>query len=155
MTNTKTILIAEDSEQDLQMLLRSFHNAGVQNPFHVVRDGLAAIHYLGGTGAYQDRSKFPFPSILLLDLNMPRKDGFDVLAFLREHSLSTNLLTVVLTGLADSRLIDKAYMLGAHSFLRKPTRPEELQNLANFFKDHWLLASPPHQLHPSIDVRQH
>jgi CheY-like chemotaxis protein len=139
MSAEKTILIAEDSEQDLQMLLRAFQSAGVQNPVKVVHDGLEAIHYLAGVGIYADRAQYPFPSILLLDLNMPKRDGFDVLTFLEENSLSTKLLKIVLTGLSDRRLIDKAYHMGANSFLHKPTRPEDLQNLVHFFKDYWLI----------------
>ncbi|MDB6053748.1 MAG: response regulator receiver protein [Verrucomicrobiales bacterium] len=141
MSLEKTILIAEDSEQDLQMLLRAFETAGVQNPLRVVRDGLAAIQYLAGKGIYANREKFPFPTILLLDLNMPKKDGFDVLNYIGEHLLNSKLLTIVLTGVSDRRLIDKAYDMGANSFLNKPTRTEDMKNLVTFFKDYWLILN--------------
>jgi CheY-like chemotaxis protein len=143
MSAEKTILIAEDSLQDLQMLLRAFESAGVQNPVKVVHDGFEAIQYLAGEGIYSDREQYPFPSILLLDLNMPKRDGFDVLNFLEQNALSKKLLKIVLTGLSDRRLIDKAYHMGANSFLHKPTRPEDLQNLVHFFKEYWLIFNKP------------
>ncbi|MDB6055083.1 MAG: putative response regulator, CheY [Verrucomicrobiales bacterium] len=141
MSSEKTILIAEDSEQDLQMLLRAFQSAGVQNPVQVVPDGLEAIRYLSGEGPYANREKYPFPAILLLDLNMPKQDGFAVLSFLEERSIGSKLLKIVLTGLSDRKLIDKAYRLGANSFLHKPTRSEDLQNLVHFFKEYWLILN--------------
>ena len=156
MSSNKTILIAEDSEQDLQMLLRAFQSSGVQNPVRIVHDGVEAIRYLSGDGDFSDREKYPFPSILLLDLNMPKKDGFAVLNYLEEHLLSSKLLKIVLTGLSDRRLIDKAYHMGANSFLHKPTRPEDLQNLVHFFKDYWLVLNkgpnpPAHQKAKSVE----
>lgn len=143
MPPEKTILIAEDLEPDLQSLLGAIQLAGVLNPFHVVHDGQTAIHYLEGKGAYSDRERFPFPSILMLDLNMPKRHGFEVLNYLGEHLLSVRLLKIVLTGHVDRRLIDRAYGLGANSFLHKPTRSADLLNLVSFFPEYWLLAGQP------------
>jgi CheY-like chemotaxis protein len=126
MTTERTILIAEDSDTDLQSLLYSISTAGVQNHIQIVSDGQSAINYLQGTGVYQDRTRHPVPSILILDLNLPMRDGFEVLNHIGEHLLGSKILKIVLTGYMVRRLIDKAYGMGANSFLHKPVRAADL-----------------------------
>jgi CheY-like chemotaxis protein len=140
MTPSKTILIAEDSESDHRLLVRSLKNLGVINPIQIVQDGMAAIHYLAGLDEFSDRSRFPIPSILFLDLKLPKSDGLEVLNFIASHLPHQGLLKIALTGVSDRMLIDQAYALGANSFLRKPIRMDDLQGILGFFKDYWTVS---------------
>jgi len=131
------ILLAEDNEDDVQMLRRAFTQASIAAPLHVVSDGEECIAYLTGEGKYAHRAEYPLPDLLLLDLKMPRKDGFEVMAWLRTHPTLCPLRTVVLTSSDDMREIIRAYSFGANSFLTKPVNFTEfkdtLQEMFNFF----------------------
>lgn len=72
------MLLAEDDEDHVLLIQRAFKEAGILNPLHVVPDGEEAIAYLNGDGKYADRKEFPLPCLLLLDLKMPNKNGFEV-----------------------------------------------------------------------------
>jgi CheY-like chemotaxis protein len=139
MPANRTILIAEDVEEDLEMLLRAFQFLGVQNPVQTVKDGQQVLDYFGGRGIYSDRNKYPIPGILMLDIQMPKRNGLEVLHCINRSTHYSELLVVVLTGLTDNHYIDKAYLAGAHSFLRKPVKAAELQNLATFYNNFWLV----------------
>jgi CheY-like chemotaxis protein len=140
MPESRTILIAEDFDQDIELLLRAFQFLGVQNPVQIVKDGQQALDYFGGRGIYADRNKFPLPGVLLLDIQMPKRNGLEVLHCIKRLPCYSELLVVVLTGLTENHYIDKAYQAGAHSFLRKPARIEELENLATFYSNFWIIG---------------
>lgn len=127
------ILVAEDNDDDRLLLQRALSKARVLNPILSVRDGEETIAYLEGTGPYADRAKFPLPILLLLDLNMPKKSGLEVLAWLQAHH-TDKLGIVVLTGATDLTLLNRAYALGAHSFLVKPLIIQDFMNLVNAIK---------------------
>jgi CheY-like chemotaxis protein len=143
MPSSRTILLVDDSEDDRILLRRAFQKAGVINPVQEVVSGDAAIAYLNGDGPYQDRQKYPFPGILLLDLNMPGKDGFEVLAWVRNKLTVGGLLIIVLSRLDEMRNINRAYALGANSFLTKPGDLMELEGLINSFREYWLTRNKP------------
>jgi len=115
-----SILLAEDNENDIVMLRRAARNARFTNPISIVNDGEEVIAYLQGDGKYADRRHCPLPGLLLLDLKMPRKNGFEVLQWLREQPQFTDLQVVVLSSSDEIRDINRAYELGANSFLVKP-----------------------------------
>jgi CheY-like chemotaxis protein len=131
--------VVDDSSDDFLLLKRAFSKAGVVNPLNWVRSGGEAIKYLNGTGPYADRDAYPIPSVILLDLNMPDGDGFEVLTWIRNKYPNGGLLVVVLTRVEEIRKINRAYSLGANSFLTKPGNVEELQELVNIFSGYWLL----------------
>ncbi|MDX1951598.1 MAG: response regulator [Verrucomicrobiota bacterium] len=135
------ILIADDSDEDLFLLKRAFSRIGVQNPIYSVKNGREAIQYLKGEGVYSNREQYPFPGILLLDLHMPKADGFEVLRFVRNKLDQEGLLVVVLSRLDELKNIKTAYALGANSFLAKPGDAEELQSLIRTFSDYWLISN--------------
>src|SRR5215213_4835322 len=93
----KRVLIAEDDPSDVFFLKRAFGLAGVPAVLTFVRDGQEALHYLDGESRYADRKAFPLPDLMLLDLKMPRLDGFDVLNWLRQQPGLKRLLVTVLT----------------------------------------------------------
>src|SRR3954462_10509509 len=127
------ILLADDSEDDEILLKRVLRLSGLANPVILVRDGEEAIAYLKGQGAYADREKHPLPKVLMLDLKMPRKDGFEVLQWVKAQPQLKDILVVVLTSSDRTEDMERSYQLGANSFLSKPCKVEDVQNLANGF----------------------
>src|ERR1043166_4419196 len=111
------ILLVEDREEDVILLRRAFTKANFLNPIQVVSDGDEAIAYLQGAGKYADRSEYPLPKLVLLDLKMPRKDGFEVLQWIRQQPGLSAIRVVVLTASDTVRDVNRAYQLGANSFL--------------------------------------
>ena len=120
MSGPETILLAEDNDDDVLLIRRAFAQAGLVEPLHVVPNGELAIAYLKGDGAYADRSLYPWPKLLLLDLKMPRKTGLEVLEWIKSNPQSRPLKVVVLTTSTELRDVSLAYQLGAKSFLVKP-----------------------------------
>jgi CheY-like chemotaxis protein len=120
MNNKQTILLVDDSENDLLLMREAFNMTGYNIPVQEVHDGEEAIAYLRGEGPYNDRNKFPLPTVMLLDLNMPKSSGFDVLAWVRAQPGLKRLAVFVLTASARSEDLERAYDLGATSYLVKP-----------------------------------
>lgn len=137
--------MVDDSADDRFLLRRAFFKAGVLNPIMEAKTGREAIAYLSGDGIYSDRSKYPLPSILLLDLNMPGTDGFGVLQWIRDKFPVGGMLIIVLSRLDEIKSINRAYALGANSFLTKPGNAEELDSLIQAFHDYWMLRNKPPQ----------
>ncbi len=130
---TRPILLAEDFEADALIVQRLLKKAGVANPILVVPDGGEAIAYLNNDGPFRDRQKFPLPGVLLLDLKLPNKTGFEVLEWCRVQPHLKDLFIVVLSGHYDVRDVKEAYHLGAHTFLAKPANQGDILNA---IKDH-------------------
>jgi len=135
------ILLAEDLENDVLLIRHALVKAGVKNPFHVVRDGEECLAYLHGTGKYASRDEFPLPDLLLLDLKMPKVDGFEVLAEVRSNKDFSALRIIVLTSSDQVYDVNKAYDLGANSFLVKPLDFENLTALVRTLSAFWLQTS--------------
>ena len=135
------VLIAEDIENDVELLRRSFEHAGIQAALQVVRDGEECIAYLAGTGRYANRKEYPLPDLLLLDLKMPRVSGFDVLKWIRAEKSLAPLRVVVLTSSERIRDINMAYDLGANSFLTKPVDFTDFTNTIQVMLNYWLEQS--------------
>lgn len=135
------ILIAEDDDNDVVLIKRAFHQAQFENPLHVVQTGEDAIAYLRGDPPYADREKCPIPALLLLDLKMPRKNGFEVLSWIRQHEEFNTLGVVVLTSSQESADINRAYALGANSYLVKPANFLSLVDMINRLKEYCKFTS--------------
>jgi CheY-like chemotaxis protein len=125
-TKELDILIAEDNPDDAFILRESFRKAGVRHRIQEARDGADAMAYLKGDGGYADRIRHPFPDVLLLDLNMPRMNGFELLEWLRRDEQCRRLVVHVLTASCREADVERAYELGANSYLLKPGRMDEL-----------------------------
>src|ERR1041384_6928520 len=97
MTDQPTILLAEDDPDDVLLAQIALRKARLANPLQIVRDGEEAIAYLQGEGRYADRNRYPLPILLLLDLKMPKVNGFQVLEWLRKQPLLSRLPVAVLT----------------------------------------------------------
>jgi CheY-like chemotaxis protein len=128
-TSFDTYLVVEDEPSDAFLIQRAFAKANVPNPVRIARDGEEAIEYLGGTGPYGDRAKFPLPKIMLLDLKLPRRSGLEVLAWVRSQPRLKRLKVVVLTSSRESRDVNGAADLGVSSHLVKPVDHARLVEL--------------------------
>jgi CheY-like chemotaxis protein len=126
MNSQLNILLAEDNEDDVLLLRMAFKKAGATSRLHVAQDGEEALAYLKGEGAYADRLEFPFPDLVLLDLNMPRVNGFEVLTWVRQQPVYGRLVIHVLSASGRDLDVQGAYDLRANSFVVKPSRLEEL-----------------------------
>src|SRR6266480_4246211 len=116
MTDQQTILVVDDSENDLILMEIAFRKAGFKAPLQVVHNGQEAIAYLAGEGQYSNRDQFPLPAVILLDLNMPMKNGFDVLAWLRSQPPALKRIsTIILTASVRSEDVQRAFDLEANS----------------------------------------
>ncbi|MCI0747044.1 MAG: response regulator [Verrucomicrobia subdivision 3 bacterium] len=135
------VLIAEDSEVDVMMLRRAFKDAGLLKPLQVVQNGEEAIFYLEGQGKFADRAKYPLPDLFLLDLRMPRKNGFEVLEWLRRQPGLLRLPTIVLTTSDQIKDVNRAYELGANSFLTKPLNFVEFKDSIQAIYNYWTTLS--------------
>ncbi|MBD2101363.1 response regulator [Leptolyngbya sp. FACHB-261] len=133
-----TILLVEDDPADVFRIQRAFRRANLASPLEVVMDGEKAIQYLSGQGPYQDRERYPLPTLVLLDLKLPRYSGFEVLSWLRQESDVKNLLVVVLTSSDQQIDIERAYELGANSYLAKPPEPNALVEMVQAIGLYWL-----------------
>jgi CheY-like chemotaxis protein len=141
------VLIAEDDGNHLELLRRAVEQTGYRWPCYCVGDGQEAIDYLSGKGKFGNRVEFPLPSILLLDLKMPRKSGFEVLEWVREEMEVTpgfkNMRTVVLTASDEIRDVNRAYQLGAASFLVKPVEFSEFREMVAASLRYWTALNAP------------
>ena len=135
------ILVAEDDPTDAYFFERAFRRAGLPVTLHFVRDGQEAIDYLQGEGQFADRTRHPLPQLLLLDLKMPRLDGFDVLEWVRKQPGMGGVLIVIFSSSEEPRDMNRAYGLGANSYLVKPHSMAELTALVGQFKKYWLEAN--------------
>jgi CheY-like chemotaxis protein len=144
----RTILLVEDHEDDISLLRNAFKEAG-STGLQVVKNGDEAIDYLEGCGQYCDRSAFPLPSLILLDLKMPRRTGFEVVEWVRAQGGLKRMPIVVLTDSANTDDVNRAYDLGINSYLIKPLELEEIARLVRAFVEYWLIFSK-HPTYPSV-----
>jgi CheY-like chemotaxis protein len=138
MNKSGHILVAEDDPTDAYFFQRAFSRAGIEVTLHFVRDGQEVLDYLLGEGQFVDRATHPLPQLLLLDLKMPRMDGFDVLQWVRRQSRFIALQIVIFSSSEQAKDINRAYGLGANWYLIKPHSLEELNALVGRFKKYWL-----------------
>lgn len=139
--NEKLVLLVDDSEEDAFLLRAEFRRGGLLNAVKWMSSGAAAINYLKGDGEYAERSRYPLPSIVIFDLQMPQIDGFALLKWIASRPELKRLLIIVLSGLDDLKSVERAYALGANSYLCKPINRYDVANMVSFFKDYWLISS--------------
>jgi CheY-like chemotaxis protein len=137
MSEPRTILLADDSESDILLMRMAFEQTGFLIPLQEVHNGAEAIAYLRGTAPYDDRVRFPLPTLMLLDLNMPMKDGFDVLSWARAQPGLKRLSIVVLSASSRPQDIERAFDAGASAFMVKPRTFDELVEMIRVLQD-WM-----------------
>jgi CheY-like chemotaxis protein len=140
MVTQTTILAAEDQESSALLLRMAFEAMGLPFRLVIVENGQCAVDYLKGIPPYNDRAQHPLPGMMLLDLQMPRMDGFKVLAWLRESSEFSGLPVVVLSSSPRESDMERAKKLGAREFLVKPLGYWELTVMLKGVAERWLPA---------------
>jgi len=138
MNEDFVILLAEDDVNDALLVERALLRADIHNPVMVVRDGQEAIDYLEGKGPFADRKNFPLPTVALLDIKMPKKNGLEVLEWVRHAGGGLKLLPVIIMSSSSIQAdIDRAYQLGVNAYLVKPTAFDELVETLKTTTDFW------------------
>lgn len=136
-----TILLVEDDPNDVFLIQRAFRRINLANPIQVVQDGEAAVLYLSGQDPYVDRDRYPFPILVLLDLKLPRRSGLEVLEWLRQQPKLKRLPVVVLTSSRENSDLNRAYDLGANSYLVKPVAFDGLLEMVRSLNQYWLILN--------------
>jgi CheY-like chemotaxis protein len=147
-TSIGTVLLVEDDENDVELFMRAYGKSRIANPIQRAANGDEAVAYLEGTGKFADRGACPIPVLVLLDLKLPRRSGLEVLAWIRSQAGLKRLPVVMLTSSRDSGDINRAYDLGANSYLVKPVAFENLLDLIRSLNMYWLVLNQ----HPNPEV---
>jgi CheY-like chemotaxis protein len=134
----KTVLLVEDSDDDALIMKMACQRTGIPHTLRVVTDGEAAIEYLTGKGIYADRTKYPLPDLVFLDLRLPKRTGHEVLEWIRNQSELKSLPVVVLTTSKEPIDISRAYSLGVTSYLRKIPEQVEFGQAVRVILKYWL-----------------
>ncbi len=145
-----TILLVEDNPDDEVLTVRALQKQPIANEIIAVRDGAEALEYLLGTGQYAGRDVSDCPTVVLLDLKLPKVNGLEVLRRLRASDHTKHTPVVVLTSSDDQRDISESYRLGANSYVRKPVNFDQFQEAVSHVQSYWLrLNEPPPSEEPS------
>src|SRR5438105_3023790 len=147
-----TVLIIEDEENDAFFLKTALKKAGILNPIQVVENGRLALDYLSGMGEFEDRKNFPLPSVIFLDLKLPQVNGLEILKWIREERSLPSMVVVVLTSSSLDEDIDRAYRLGANSYVVKPSSRDKLIAIVKDFGNWWFKHNEPPPRRVSIPV---
>lgn len=138
-----TILLVEDDENDAMLVQMAFKKNNILNPIQWVKDGSEAVAYLDGEGAYADRKEHPFPEVLIVDLKMPRMSGLELLTWIRDHPEFRVIPTIIMTASKLEADIEKAYSLGANTYMVKPPSLDELAKMVKVTHEYWSLSVKP------------
>ena len=138
MNEMSTVLLVEDNEDDVELILYAFEKASIGNPLVTVSDGDAAVAYVTASGIYADRDRYPLPALILLDLKLPRRSGFEVLDAIRQHAPSQHTPVVVLTSSDQTTDIERAYQRGANAYLVKPVSRDALLAMVQTLEAFWI-----------------
>ena len=139
----RTILLVEDNPDDVELTLRALKQYNVRNQIAVVRDGAEALDFLFATGAYAERSTCPMPAVVILDLKLPKVDGFEVLQRMRADERTKLVPVVILTSSKEEGDMVNGYKLGANSYVRKPVDFTEFVEAARQLGLYWLVVNEP------------
>jgi two-component system response regulator len=148
--SNKAILLVEDNPDDVVLTLRAFKRSHVMNPIAVARDGIEALDFLFARGAYTDRATAPLPTLIILDLKLPKLDGLGVLKAVRADERTRLLPVVILTSSKEEQDVISGYSLGANSYVRKPVDFAEFVEAVKVLGMYWMMMNqgPPERASP-------
>jgi CheY-like chemotaxis protein len=149
MTHNDLVLVAEDNPDDALLLRRALDKAGIVARVKIVSDGEEMLLYLQGRGAYANRNTSPMPSIIILDLKMPRKSGLEVLQWISENPDVSVVPTIVLSASNLEQDVRAAYDHGANTYFVKPTTFEELVETMRMLENYWKKAAKIRPIEPA------
>jgi len=137
VSQSSQILIVEDRSEDAEWLRKQLAKVRISNRSYVVTNACEALAYVDGEGEYEDRSRYPFPGILILDWRMPGMSGLELLSQIRRREECQEVLTITLSGLDDVEYVRRAWVAGAAAFIQKPCLPADLEGLVQRFPAYW------------------
>ncbi|NLC60687.1 MAG: response regulator [Gammaproteobacteria bacterium] len=141
--NEGEILLVEDNPDDAELTRIAFAEADIPNPLVVVRDGAQALDYLFARGAWAERDPARQPALMLLDLNLPKLDGREVLQAIRGDARTRTLPVVVLTTSVEPFDVEASYALGVNSYIRKPVDFDQFVSAVRQVVQYWLVLNQP------------
>jgi two-component system response regulator len=141
MDESVEILLVEDNQNDVALTLHAFKRNNVANHIHVVRDGAEALDFIFCTGAYASRNSQNNPKVILLDLNLPKVSGLEVLGRIKGDPRTQNLPVVILTSSRQERDVVESYKLGVNSYIVKPVDFEQFVGAVRQLGLYWLLLN--------------
>jgi two-component system response regulator len=144
VNSTVEILLIEDNMNDAELSIRALRKSNVNNELIHLKNGAEAFHFLFGTGNYAGRDISNKPRVILLDLKMPKVDGLEVLRQIKANKLTKAIPVVVLTSSKEHPDIERAYSLGANSYIVKPVEFNEFAKIVASLGFYWLLMNQPH-----------
>lgn len=136
--NNHPILLVEDNSVDIDLTIRAFKKRNLNNPIQIARNGEEALKYIEKWNAGDQT-----PVVILLDLKMPKVDGLEVLKVLKTHEKYATIPVVVLTTSSDNKDIEKAYKLGANSYIVKPVNFDKFVEVASQIELYWNVLNEP------------
>ena len=137
------ILLVEDNADDVELTLRTFREQNITNEVVVASDGQEALDYLFGAGQYADRDTSDLPTVVLLDLKLPKVEGLEVLRRVRDDARTKLVPVVILTSSSEDRDLVDGYSLGANSYVAKPVEFSEFAEAVRQLGVYWLLLNRP------------
>ena len=144
-----TVLLVEDDLNDIFLVKRAFKMAQIPTPLQVVTDGQEAISYVRGEGKYADRETYPLPHLIVMDIKMPRKSGFDVLEWVKSGATLRRIPVVIVSSSDNPSDINRAYELGANAYMVKPVNFRAVERLFTSITHYWGLECAKPELQPA------
>ena len=141
--NQRTILLVEDNPTDEALLMRALQKSGITNPIVSAKDGLEAIHYLFAEGRYEFRNPEDLPAIVLVDLNLPKMDGLEVLRRMRADYRTKLIPVAIFTSSVEEQDLINGYSLGANSYVRKPIDFSQFSKVVSQLVSYWTTLNEP------------
>jgi len=138
---TKKILLIEDNEDDIELVKLSIDSVKILNSMDIVRDGEEAVEYLFCTGQYSTRNPEDYPSVILLDLKLPKISGLEVLEKIRSNIKTKSLPVVIFTSSNQEKDIIKGYELGANSYIQKPVDFDKFKEAIQQLNLYWIILN--------------
>jgi CheY-like chemotaxis protein len=133
------VLLVEDDISDFRLIQRAFAKIRPNVPMIRLSHGDEAVAYLAGDAPYENRSLHPFPCVILLDIKLPRRSGFEVLEWIRSQDSTLKRVPVIMLTSSNHHVdVNKAYDLGVNSYLVKPSNNSELEQLVSTFREYWV-----------------
>lgn len=133
----RLVLLAEDDADDRMLIQKAFRNNFRDDEMISVEDGAELMKYLLRAAPYQNPEKYPYPGLILLDLNMPRKDGREALREIKAHHLLRRIPVVVFTTSRLQEDIEESYLMGSNSYITKPSSFDDLISIARELDNYW------------------
>lgn len=142
------VLLVEDDTNDILFIQRAFRQADIAALIQIVQDGDAAVDYLLGAKEYANRDRYPLPTLILLDLKLPRRSGVEVLEWIKQQPVIRRIPVIILTSSRESMDVDRSYDLGVSSYLVKPVNFNALSQMFVALNAYWLKLNE----YPSIPL---